>query len=529
MSAMEREKQEVFDYVVVGAGTAGCIVASRIAAAGAGSVCLLESGGPYRRVLDIPLVSLWAWLREPSRYCWQDYTVPQRTLEERRIWWPAGRLVGGSSALNAMIYCRGHAASYDRWLAGQSTTPDMPEWNYQALLPYFRKAEDYEEGASAWHGTGGPVGVSKSRYANELAAAFVAGCSEIGIASTADFNAERAEGAGFLHLTQQHGRRTSSARYLRTRSASAVPTLRLGRTVRRIVFDNRRAVGVECGTAGATEVVRAVREVIVCAGSVRSPQLLMVSGIGPADMLHSLKIPIVADSPGVGANLQDHVRIPVAHALARPRATRPVALVKAGAQYVFGRKGLLTSNVADAAAIVRLDESNDVPQLRIVCRWRILPEHPKNLVDFEVVAIDPASRGRIRLDSAEFGVPPLIDPGYLTEASDAAALASGLELARSIARSRACRAAGLREEVLPGAESVAAHIRRNADSSYHPVGTCRLGTDALAVVDPWLHVRGVECLRVVDASVMPTSVAGNAQAAVFAIAERAAQWICGMA
>jgi choline dehydrogenase-like flavoprotein len=528
MSAMGRRKQEVFDYVVIGAGTAGCIVASRIAAASAGSVCLLESGGPYRRVLDIPLVSLWAWLRKPSRYCWQDYTVPQAALEGRRVWWPAGRLVGGSSALNAMIYCRGHAASYDRWRAGESATPEVPEWDYQALLPYFRKAEDFEDGASAWHGTGGPVGVSSTRYVNEVATAFIAGCAEIGIAPTADFNGDRAEGAGFLHLTQRNGRRTSSARYLRI-TTPRVPTVRLGATVRRIVFENKRAIGVECATTGATEVVRAAREVVVCAGTVRSAQLLMLSGIGPADTLSGLKIPVLADSKGVGANLQDHVRIPVARVVARPRTTRPVALVKAGAQYVFGRKGLLTSNVADAAAIVRLDGSKRVPQIRIVCRWRILPEHPANLVDFEVVAIDPASHGRVSLRSADFSDPPLIDPRYLTESSDAATLASGLELARAIARTAACRAAGLGKEVLPGIEPVAAHIRRNADSSYHPVGTCRLGVDALAVVDPWLRVRGVERLRVVDASVMPTTVAGNAQAAVFAIGERAAEWICAQA
>jgi choline dehydrogenase-like flavoprotein len=367
--------------------------------------------------------------------------------------------------------------------------------------------------------------VSSTRYENELAAAFIAGCNEIGIAPTADFNGGGAEGAGFLHLTQRHGRRTSSERYLRINPPRA-PMVRLGATVRRIIFEGTRAAGVECVRAGTTEVVRAVREVIVCTGAVRSPQLLMLSGIGPADMLSRLRIPVLADSPGVGANLQDHLRIPVAHVLARPRTTRPLALVKAGAQYVFARRGLLTSNVADAAAIVRLNGSRRVPQIRIVCRWRILPEHPANLVDFEVVAIDPQSRGRVSLASADSGDPPVIDPCYLTESSDATTLASGLELARTIARSAACRAAGLREEVLPGVEPVAAHIRRNADSSYHPVGTCRLGVDALAVVDPWLRVRGAEHLRIVDASVMPTTVAGNAQAAVFAIAERAAEWIC---
>jgi choline dehydrogenase len=516
--------QEVFDYVVIGAGTAGCVVASRLAASAA-SVCLLEAGGPYRRELDVPLVSLWAWLRQPSRYCWQNVTAPQTALEGRGIAWPAGRLVGGSSAINAMIYCRGHPASYDRWMHNVGTPPGAPAWSYRALLPYFRKAEDFEDGASDWHGAGGPLGVSSTRYVNDLAAAFLAGCSEVGIPPTADFNAERADGAGFLQLTQRNGRRTSSANYLKGLPAARAPTLRVGATVRRIVFEDGRAAGVDCVMAGRIGFLRAEREVILCAGTVRSPQLLMLSGIGPADALRRLEIPVVVDSGGVGANLQDHVRIPVARVLARPRPTLPGALLKAGAQYVFARKGLFTSNVADAAAILRLDASHATPQVRIVCRWRILPEHPANIVDFEVVAIDPASRGSVSLASSDFADPPRIDPGYLTASSDALALAGGVEFARAIAHSAACRAVGLGDEVLPGAEPLSVHIQRRADTAYHQVGTCRLGSDALAVVDPWLRVRGVDRLRVADASVMPTTVAGNAQAAVFAIAERAAEWI----
>ncbi|MGZ8268144.1 MAG: GMC family oxidoreductase [Burkholderiales bacterium] len=522
---MVRTREAVFDYVVIGAGTAGCIVASRIAAASAASVCLVEAGGPYRRELDVPLVSLWAWLRRPSRYCWQTVTAPQPALGGRRITWPAGRLVGGSSAINAMIYCRGHPASYDRWSDGACTMPNAPEWSYRALLPYFCKAEDFENGASTSHGAGGPIGVSSPRYENDLAAAFLAGCGEIGIPSTADFNAEFAEGAGFLHVTQQNGKRTSTARYLQGSIAGHRPTLRLGTTVRRILFEGGRATGVECVSADGVDVLRAEREVILCAGTVRSPQLLMLSGIGPADALNKLGIPVVVDAEGVGANLRDQVRIPVVRVLARPRPTRPLALLKGGLQYVFARKGLLTSNVADAAAILRLDDTCRIPQVRIVCRWRVLPQHPAYLVDFEVVAIDPASRGSLRLVSNDFAVPPRIDPGYLTDPSDAETLAGGLEIARDIARSAACRAAGLRDEILPGEEPVITHIRQRADTAYHPVGTCRLGADPLAVVDPWLRVRGVDRLRVVDASVMPTTVAGNAQAAVFAIAERAAEWI----
>lgn len=513
-----------FDYVVVGAGTAGCVVASRLAAGGA-SVALLEAGGPYRRLFDVPLLSLWAWLRRPERYCWQDQTEPQAALDGRRIFWPAGRLVGGSSAINAMIYCRGHRGSYDRWQCPAGSRLDTPAWNYDALLPYFRRSEDFEEDESMHHGTGGPIGVSASRHPTALADAFLSGCAELGIRRTDDFNSDGADGAGYLHVTQRRGRRTSSARYLIPRPGVGVPTAWLRAAVRRIVFERGRATGVEADVAGGRRVIHAAREVILCAGVVRSPQLLMVSGVGPADALRHLAIAIVADRPGVGDNLQDHVRVPVAYQYAGPRPTAPAALVRDAVRYAFTRRGLFASNVADAAAIVRLDPARQIPDVRILYRWRVLPEHPTCVVDFEVVAIDPASRGRVTLVSADPMRPARIDPGYLTAPADVEVLRRGVDLARAIAATASCRAAGIGAEVLPGASPTFAHIRRQANTAFHPVGTCRLGSDAGAVVDPWLRVVGVSGLRVVDASVMPTTVAGNAQAAVFAIAERAVDLI----
>jgi choline dehydrogenase len=515
---------QMFDYVVVGAGTAGCVVASRLAAAGA-SVALLEAGGPYRPLLDVPLLSLWTWLRRPARYCWQDWTEPQATFDGRRILWPAGRLVGGSSAINAMIYCRGHPASYDRWqrlVDGQSETP---AWNYHALLPYFRRSEDFEGNESLYHGTGGPIGVSRSRHPTLLAEAFLSGCEELGIRRTDDFNAGTADGASYLHMTQRYGRRTSSAHYLHAGPHLGQPTVRLHSPVRRLVFEGERATGVEVSALGGSSIIRATREVILCAGAVRSPQLLMLSGVGPADVLRRLGIGVVADSPGVGDNLQDHVRAPVAHECAGPRPTAAAALVRGAIQYALTGRGLFASNVADAAAIVRLDAPREIPNLRIVCRWRLLPEHPAWVVDFEVVAIDPESRGRVTLVTADPMRPPRIDPRYLTAPADADVLRRGVELARAIAATASCRAAGIGAEVMPGAGCTLAHIRQRADTAFHPVGTCRLGGDAGAVVDPWLRLVGVSGLRVVDASVMPTTVAGNAQAAVLAIGERAADLI----
>ena len=513
-----------FDYVIVGAGTAGCVIASRLAAAG-GSVALLEAGGPYRRLLDVPLLSLWAWLRRPERYCWQNQTEPQAALDGRRILWPAGRLVGGSSAINAMIYCRGHRASHDRWQCPADSQADAPAWSYEALLPYFRRSEDFDEGESVHHGTGGPIGVSASRHPTALTDAFLRGCAELGIRRTDDFNSDTAEGAGYLHLTQRRGRRTSSARYLDPRPDRGRPAVWLAAVARRVLFERGRATGVEVAVSGGRRVLHAAREVILCAGAVRSPQLLMLSGVGPADALRSLGIAVVAGRPGVGENLQDHVRVPVAYECTAPRPTSPAALARGAIRYALSGRGLFASNVADAAAIVRLDPAREIPDVRILCRWRVLPEHPSWAIDFEVVAIDPASRGRVTLASADPEEPPRIDPGYLTAAADADVLRRGVDLARAIAATAACRAAGIGAEVLPGAVPTLAHIRQQADTAFHPVGTCRLGGDAGAVVDPWLRVVGVSGLRVVDASVMPTTVAGNAQATVFAIAERAADLI----
>ena len=246
-----------FDYVVVGAGTAGCVVACRLAATGA-SVALLEAGGPYSYLLDLPLLSVWALNRRPGWYCWQDWTEPQAALDGRRVFWPAGRLVGGSSAINGMIYCRGHHASYDRWQRLAGGQSDAPAWNYEALLPYFRRSEDFEGDESMHHGTGGPIGVSASRHRTALADAFLHGCEELGIRRRDDFNSGAAEGASYLHVSQRHGRRTSSARYLHLGPYLGRPTVWLRSRVRRIVFERGRATGVEVAASGRHSVIRAV-------------------------------------------------------------------------------------------------------------------------------------------------------------------------------------------------------------------------------------------------------------------------------
>ncbi len=503
------------DYIVVGGGTAGGVMAARLAERGF-SVTVFEAGGPYSRVLDIPLVGLWAWLRRPERYCWNHWTVPQPSLGGRSVWFPTGRIVGGSSAINAMIYCRGHPGCYDRW--------GVTGWRYADLLPYFRRAEDHENGASEYHGAGGPLGVARGRFSHALGQAFLEGCASLGIPLNQDFSGASGEGAGFYHLTQRQGRRSSTANsYL----AAARKDLYLvvGAHVSRILFERERAIGIEYLHEGSIRTARARCEVILCAGTVRSPQLLQLSGMGPAEDLRRLGVPVVVDLPGVGANLQDHVRVPIIFAVARRRYTSLPALLAAGPRYVFRRRGLLASNVADAAAIVRSSASAEVPDVRVVFKWRAMPSEAGTLVAFETGLIDPHSRGHVRLASADPLEGPLIDPDFLGEARDLLRMEFGIGLARRIAQTSACREAGITGEFLPAGRPLVEHIREHADSSFHPVGTCRMGSDEMAVVDRELRVRGVDGLRVVDASVMPTTVSGNAQAAVFAIAERAADFL----
>jgi choline dehydrogenase-like flavoprotein len=513
-------KTTCFDYIVIGAGSAGCCVAARLAADSGTSVALLEAGGRYRRILDIPLVGLWAWRRRPHRFCWQDWTIPQPALEGRRVWWPAGRIVGGGSAINAMMYSRGHPASFDRWRCHGG-----PEWSYESLLPYFRRAEDQERGASRDHGTGGPIAVSDGRCLADLTRAFVEGCIEAGVPPAGDFNAAGAEGAGIGQVMQRDGRRAAVVEYLLRTAGGPAVSLHLHARATRLLIEGRRAAGVEYVTGGRTRQLRARREVIVSAGAVRSPHLLMLSGIGPADALRQAGIEVLADLPGVGANLRDHVRIPVIFRWAGRRPTRPSRLAIAAVDYLTRRRGLLTSNVCDAVAVVRLHPADPVPSVRIVCQWRIWPEEAIPHVDFEVVAIDPRSTGRLSVVSRDPLAAPAVDPGYLSDPDDVRTLVSGIARAREIARSPSCRRGGIEEERAPGCAPLDSYVRRTADSAYHAVGTCRMGRDPLAVVDPSLRVHGIDGLRVVDASVMPTTVTGNAQAAVVAIAERAADVI----
>ena len=516
-----------FDFVVIGAGSGGAVVARRLAERSGATVALLEAGSPYRHALDVPLLGLWLWLRSPRRFAWYRQTEPQPGLENRRIWWPSGRMVGGSSAINAMIYVRGHPASFDRW-----REHGVSDWGWADMLPYFLRAEHQERGASPAHGVGGPLHVSDSRFQYPLAQAFLEGCAEAGIPRTADFNGTQAEGAGFFQVTQRGGRRASTATtYLQRARRPAGLTIVTGATATRIAIERGRAVGVEYVADGRRTIVRARQEVIVCAGTVKSPHLLLMSGIGPPRELGSLGIPVVQDLPGVGANLRDQPRVSVVHRVSAQQVPGVRDVAVDTLRYAWSGHGMFASNVCDVGAIVRSDPARAVPDLRIVFRWRVMPERREPLVDFEVSLLDPDSRGRIGLLTRKVLADPSIDPRYLDRESDLERLVKGVEWARAIAATPTCWAGGIGAEVLPGRDAdrgaVIRHIRTHAESAFHPVGTCRLGADPMAVVDSRLRVHGIEALRVTDASVMPTTVAGNSNAAVIAIAERAADFILG--
>lgn len=504
------QKPDVVDHIVVGAGTAGCIVAARLAERGA-SIILLEAGGPYRRVLDVPLLGLWAWLRRPDAYCWNQYTTPQAALGGRRVWFPGGRITGGSSAINAMIYTRGHPASYDRW--------GVPGWTFADLLPYHRRFEDFEGGESAYHGSGGPIAVSRARFSYALADAFVRGSVEAGIEPVDDFNGPQSHGVGYYAVTQDRGMRSASGKtYLALGKRHPGFHHETGVHVTRILMDGGRVTGVECRNGAGTRTIRSA-SVVLCAGAVRTPQLLMISGVGPADALQQIGISVKVDQPAVGDSLQDQVRVPVAFHHEGQSLTRPDRLFFAGFDYVARRRGFLASNVCDVAAVATLS-SGDIPDVRVAFRWRVFPETGLPLVDFEVATLSPVSRGRVSLRTADPDDAPDIDPGYLSEQADRDAVHRGIDLARRIAGTDAMRRAGIREEFAPGAMSIDDHLRLHTASAFHPVGTCRMGADEASVVDTELRVRGVEGLRVIDASVIPGCVAANAQASVMAVAER---------
>jgi choline dehydrogenase len=530
----------VYDYVIVGAGSAGCVLALRLTENPSTRVLLLEAGPPDDAdEIHIPAALS---LLFQSTYDWDFRTVPQERAAGRVIYWPRGRMLGGSSSMNAMIYIRGSRYDYDTWRDEYGCSG----WGYDDLMPYFRRAECNSRGADAYHGGTGPLAVSDLVYHSPLCKAFVAAATESGLAANDDFNGAQQDGSGFYQVTQARGRRCSAAdAYLRP--AMARPNLEVvtDALVTKVVVEGARAAGVRYLMHGKEETAYVQGEVILSAGAIGSPHLLMLSGIGPADHLRDTGVLVLVDSPGVGANLSDH---PVVPALWRtPKVTglweksTPANLFR----WRLRHSGPLTSNIAESGGFSRTRPSLSAPDLQ----WHALPTPygDQGLADPDyrafsllIALIDVGSRGQVWLRSADPRHKPAIDPAYLSDGTDIAPLVEGVRLAREFAATgplaKVCT-----EELAPGPgvhtdAEVREFVRRAVGTLFHPVGTCAMGGDSrlaaaklISVVDPELRVRGVEGLRVVDASVMPTVPRGNTNAPTIALAERAADLIIGRA
>lgn len=530
-----------FDYVIVGAGSAGCVLANRLSARPDRSVLLLEAGGSDRNPLFRVPIMTGTLLRQ--RYAnWFYFTEAEPELGNRKIFWPRGRVLGGSSTINGMVYTRGLPLDYDGW-----AQTGLPEWSYERVLPYFKRAEGSARGANDFHGADGPLRVTPSSGRNPLYDAFVSAGTQAGFPRTDDFNGAQPEGFGRYDFTIAGGERWSSARAFldpaKRRSNLTIVTRALAT---RIIVEDGRAVGVEARVRGRTERFHCRGEVILSGGTVNSPVLLLHSGIGDGDQLRPLGIDVVADLKGVGRNLQDHVLVRVEHACTQPvtlhSMLRPDRALASLVQALVFKTGPATSFPIEAGAFFRSNPALDTPDLQshflpglssMTLRLPFLRKptlgHDGHGFFANLYQLRPESRGEIALRSADPRDPPSIRPRYLSAARDRIVLRDGVKILRDVFAQKAFDSYRGRE-LAPGPKvrsdaEIEAWIGRTADTVFHPVGTCRMGTGPDAVVDERLRVHGIAGLRVADASIMPTIPSANTHAPTVMIAEKASDMI----